>query len=400
MRILDVNNSYSPSGGGIRTYHEQKLAWFASRGHEIALAAPGPHPGTETRGSATIHWLESLPMLGSGYRICLRGEPVADLIDSLRPDIVEIGSPYVMPGIVGEALEGSGSRAVGYFHTDFAECYVRPGVSRLLGRRAGDLAAAWAWRRVERTYSWMHAVLGASPSILSRLHAAGLRRLLHAPLGVDTALFSPAARSEAVRRSLGAGDGRTLLLYLARLHPEKGLARLMDAYPLFRDPTRIVLAVGGRGPWKRRLDRFVREYPEVRRIPYAAGRTDVAALLASADVYLSLGEAETFGLAALEALSCGTATVLPGSSGAADMAAGFGLVPYEPGSPDALAKAVVAALREAGPAVSERLRRRVLGGMDWESSFARIERCYRMLIEAPDPRRGGWEPPEGGWWRP
>jgi hypothetical protein len=31
MRIVDVNNGYSPRGGGIRTYHDRKLAFFAAQ---------------------------------------------------------------------------------------------------------------------------------------------------------------------------------------------------------------------------------------------------------------------------------------------------------------------------------------------------------------------------------
>lgn len=400
MRILDFNNSYSPTGGGIRVYHEHKLDYFASRGHEIALAAPGRSPGVERRGQATIYWLESLPMLGSGYRISVRRELLAPVIDSFRPDIVEIGSPYLMPDFAREVLGASGIPVVGFFHTEYPECYVRPAVSKLLGRAAGERAAAWAWRRVIRTYSWMSAVFGASRSVLGGLHRAGLRRLLLTPLGVDTELFSPAARSEELRRSLGVTDGRKLVLYLARLHPEKGLTRLMEAYPFFRDPSGIVLVIGGRGPWEWKVKEFIREFPEVRRVPYMQGRTEVAGLLASADVYLSLGEAETFGLAALEAISSGTVTVLPDSSAAADMARDFGLRPYPLHDPQALAGAVRGALGTAGPESSAMLRSRVLKGYDWDSSFAGIERGYDMLIRAAASGTLEGAAPDGGWWEP
>jgi alpha-1,6-mannosyltransferase len=400
MRILDFNNSYSPTGGGIRIYHEHKLEYFASRGHEIALAAPGASPGVEHRGKATMYWLESLPMLRSGYRISVRRELLAPVMESFRPDIVEIGSPYLMPDFAREAIGSSGVPTVGFFHTDYAECYVRPGVSKLLGRGAGDRAAAWAWRRVERTFSWMSAIFGASRSVLGRLHEAGLRRLLLTPLGVDTELFSPAGRSEEIRRSLGVTGRRKLVLFLARLHPEKGLSRLMEAYPLFRDPSRIVLAIGGRGPWEWKVKEFIREFPEVRRVPYMHGRTEVAGLLASADVYLSLGEAETFGLAALEAISSGTVTLLPDASAAGDMARDFDLQPYPLSNPAALAGAVDQALGTVGPDRSAGLRSRVLNGYGWDSSFARIERGYDMLIRAAASGNPESASPEGGWWVP
>lgn len=400
MRILDINNSYSPTGGGIRIYHEHKLEYFASRGHEVVLAAPGPSPGIERRGGAVIHWLPSLPLFRSGYRLAVRRDLLSPLIDSLRPDIVEIGSPYVMPALARAALEGTGIPAVGFFHTDYPECYLRPSVTKLLGRSAGEASAAWGWRRVRRTYSWMAAILGASPSILGRLHRAGLGRLLLTPLGVDPEVFSPDRRSDALRSRLGAGEGRRLVLFQARLHPEKGLLRLMEAYPLFRDPSRIVLAIGGRGPWEWRLKDFLREYPEVVRLPYLRDRMEVAEALASADLYLSLGEAETFGLAALEALSSGTPVLLPDASAAADMAREFGIDSFAPRGPSALAAAVERALGTIGPETSSRLRNRVLQGWDWDSCFARIERAYREVLRIASAGAPGDSAPAGGWWEP
>ena len=39
MRLLDLNNSYSPAGGGIRVYHHRKMEYF-SRSAEHLLC-PG-----------------------------------------------------------------------------------------------------------------------------------------------------------------------------------------------------------------------------------------------------------------------------------------------------------------------------------------------------------------------
>ncbi|HEY6295817.1 MAG TPA: glycosyltransferase, partial [Streptosporangiaceae bacterium] len=47
---------------------------------------------------------------------------------------------------------------------------------------------------------------------------------------------------------------------------------------------------------------------------FLRGRTDLAALLATADAAIAPGPAETFGLAALEALACGTPVVVSAES--------------------------------------------------------------------------------------
>jgi alpha-1,6-mannosyltransferase len=49
-------------------------------------------------------------------------------------------------------------------------------------------------------------------------------------------------------------------------------------------------------------------------VGFLPGREDLAELLASADVVLAPGPAETFGLAALEALACGTPAVVSAES--------------------------------------------------------------------------------------
>jgi hypothetical protein len=43
MITLDVNSNYCDRGGGIRTYHQAKIAWFNRQaGHRYYLVVPGP----------------------------------------------------------------------------------------------------------------------------------------------------------------------------------------------------------------------------------------------------------------------------------------------------------------------------------------------------------------------
>ena len=73
--------------------------------------------------------------------------------------------------------------------------------------------------------------------------------------------------------------------------------------------------VAGDGPLRPRLERrAARAGLPVTFAGFLSGRADLAALLASADVALAPGPAETFGLAALEALACGTPVVVSAES--------------------------------------------------------------------------------------
>ena len=73
--------------------------------------------------------------------------------------------------------------------------------------------------------------------------------------------------------------------------------------------------MAGDGPLRRRLERrAARDRLPVTFAGFLPDRTDLAALLASADVAIAPGPAETFGLAGLEALACGTPVVVSAES--------------------------------------------------------------------------------------
>ncbi|MCD4849118.1 MAG: glycosyltransferase [Candidatus Aegiribacteria sp.] len=383
MRICDTNSSYSETGGGIKIYHDRKMEYFANRPeHSIALVIPGRNTDCTVDGNTSVYRVKSLPLLDSGYRLIIDSGGLTSAFGDFKPDLVEIGSPYLLPIHTKKALGNSDVPTVGFYHTDYPDSYVQPFASKLfpvLSRSLSKLAR----NHVRRTYGGMTAVFAASRCILQKLHDSGVKRLFLTPLGVSTDQFSPSRRSDEFRRALGVYSGSKLVLYLARLHSEKGLDLLMAAYPLFRDPASIKLVIGGHGPAEGRLNQFIKQYPEVRRLPYLPGRDAVAEAMASADVYLSLGQSETFGLAGLEAISCGTTPVFPDSGASCDMAASLGFVPpYRSDSPESLANAIVSAAAMSDSDATDYLRRFALAGHDWNSVFRRIEVFYERIISA------------------
>ncbi len=84
-------------------------------------------------------------------------------------------------------------------------------------------------------------------------------------------------------------------------------------------PARLVVA--GDGPLRGRLQRHAaRQALPVTFAGFLPDRTNLAALLASADVAIAPGPVETFGLAALEALACGTPVVVSAESALPEVA--------------------------------------------------------------------------------
>jgi alpha-1,6-mannosyltransferase len=82
---------------------------------------------------------------------------------------------------------------------------------------------------------------------------------------------------------------------------------------LFSLNVRALLVVLGSGPMHKRMTELSNGLP-VTMLGHVSTREEVASLLACADVCLAPGPIETFGLAALEALACGTPVVASASS--------------------------------------------------------------------------------------
>ena len=102
MRIVDVCAFYSPRGGGVRTYVEQKLAIGPALGHDITILAPGDRDEVIERGpGARIMTLRSPRFpLDANYWYFDEEEALHSTLDRLQPDFVEVSSPWRSPNFV------------------------------------------------------------------------------------------------------------------------------------------------------------------------------------------------------------------------------------------------------------------------------------------------------------
>ena len=138
------------------------------------------------------------------------------------------------------------------------------------------------------------------------------------PLGVDLDQFHPRHHSPELR-GRWAGPDQVLLVHCGRLSVEKHPHRSIDTVATLREAgVDARLVVVGEGPLRARLQRHAGRLP-VDFLGYVGCRDTVAGILASADVALAPGPHETFGLAALEALACGTPAVVSRTSALAEI---------------------------------------------------------------------------------
>jgi alpha-1,6-mannosyltransferase len=268
----------------------------------------------------------------------------------------------------------------------------------VLGLLGGSIADALN-RRTARQYQ---RVICTTRWAAAEFKRVGARNVVCAPLGVDLKLFSPERYSAAYRARFAAPD-ETLIVHCGRLSAEKKPRRSLDALAALRaggSPAtlRAVLVVAGDGPLRQRLERRARMAGlPVRFIGFLQDRAALATLLASADVVIAPGPVETFGLAALEALACGTPVVVSASSalpevagtaGASvtgeDFATGVRTVLERPAATRRVAARTRAEEFGWPAAVAAFLAAHVEAGLDWHSASAASGRP--AFVHSPHPQ--------------
>ena len=150
----------------------------------------------------------------------------------------------------------------------------------------------------------------------SELQKLGFDNLRVVARGVDTGMFHPRHRSEALRQSWGADDKTLVLLSVGRLAPEKNLDLVVKAYQALRAaqrPVRLVFA--GDGPDRAELQA---RCPDAVFLGMCDHQT-LAAVYASTDLFLFPSLTETFGNVTLEALASGTPVLAFDSAAASEL---------------------------------------------------------------------------------
>ncbi len=384
IRVCDINDFFCLTGGGVRRYHLEKLRYMSRRDDvEYHLLLPSDHAGIEVHGNARIHHVPALPLGRSGYRLMWNPLRLRKILRQIRPNVVEVGSPYNTPDWVRFALRGLSCQVVGFWHANYPVTDVGRSmgtISRKLGQWGEK--AAWWWAR--RTFGAFSATMAATHVMVDLLGKNGVDNVVHTPLGVDTQMFHPRHRDAELRKSWGAGPDDVVMCYPNRLSEEKNFRPLLEAYERLRATTDVkpILVVAGHGPGVEEVRALAAKYPEVHYVGFLDKPRDMARLLASTDVVAVLCPYETFGLAAVEAMASGAALL-----GSAHMSIGELLqtcrcgIALEQTTAETVAGAWLE-LMKPGRAALLGARGHAEAGQrySWKDTFARIVAVYEQVL--------------------
>jgi alpha-1,6-mannosyltransferase len=340
---------------------------YATLGHRVVQIVPGRHDEVENTPWGTIHHLRAPVLPGSGgYRVIPYPSRVTRLLEDLAPDRLEVHDRLTLRGL-GRWAHEQRLRALVVVHErlDLLAARLIPGGPRL--RRvvdANNRGLAAGFDAVVCTTDW-------AAQEFDRLPVSNLRRV---PLGVDLTGFHPANHDSELRRRL-TPNGEVLLVAAVRLSPEKAPMRVVGTVlELVQRGLPVRCVIAGDGPLRQRMERAAAGLP-IEFVGFLSDRTDLARLLATADVVLAPGPIETFGLAALEALASGTPVVVDAASALPEVIGSAGWA--VPGRPTAFADAVESVLGLPRRPTRVRARDRA-EGFDWSRTVAGFLVAHRL----------------------
>ena len=295
--------SYLPHMNGVTNSVLQVLRHLEREGHETLVIAPQAGDAPDDMHGARTQLLRSAPIPSyPAVRVVFaRAAHLIRVLSDFRPDVIHLASPFILGWQGLAAADALKIPVVAVYQTDMIAYVDRYGVPG-----ASPLVAAHIARLHRR------ATLTLAPSSASeeQLQALGVDRVRRWGRGVDAVRFAPERRSAALRAQL-APVGETIVGYVGRLAPEK---QVEDLRALAGIPG-IRLVIVGDGPSRVQLET---ELPDAAFLGFLSG-DELAAALASLDVFVHPGESETFCQGIQEAFASGVPVVATGRGGPVDL---------------------------------------------------------------------------------
>ena len=219
------------------------------------------------------------------------------------------------------------------------------------------------------------------------LYDADASRIMLVPCGVDLTLFRPLDQ-DRVRDRLGL-NGEKVFLYVGRLEPLKGLDLLLHTAAHLETSEKIrVLVVGGGTSDDQEVARLqaLAKSLEVEEVFDFVGRVEQEELplyYNAADVCVVPSYYESFGLAALESMACGTPVVAARVGGLSTIVQ-HGRTGYLKSwrCPETFANSleIIISNSQLRQSMGRAARRRA-EGMGWEKVAANISQAYDTLVQ-------------------
>jgi N-acetyl-alpha-D-glucosaminyl L-malate synthase BshA len=210
----------------------------------------------------------------------------------------------------------------------------------------------------------------------------GVRRPIEViPNFVDAAVYRPGGASPYARTLFPAGEA--LVLHISNFRPVKKIADVLGVFDRIRKKVPAHLVLVGDGPERSRAESLARDGGFAERTTFLGNVAAIETILPLGKLLLLPSDAESFGLAALEAMACGVPVIGTAAGGlpevVEDGVSGY-LKPV--GDVAGMAEAGLALLTNPSlwEAFSRAARRRAIEAFPTDATVARYRALYEKTL--------------------
>ncbi|MGE0429023.1 MAG: glycosyltransferase family 4 protein [Hydrogenophaga sp.] len=310
LRLSVVTETWPPEINGVSLTLSRLVRGLCARNHQVQLIRPRQ---TRVDQAVCLTGFEEMLMRGMPIprypelKLGLPGKRALVLAwTRRRPDLVHIATEGPLGWSALQAARHLRLPVTSDFRTNFHAYSHHYGVGWLRKPIVAYL---------RKFHNLTQLTMVPTQALRAELREIGFENVQVVARGVDTQLFNPERRSNALRASWGASGRSLVLLVVGRLAAEKNLDTALRAFETMS--TRhadVKLVFVGDGPLRESLRQ---------RCPQAvfAGmrpQDELATFYASADVFLFPSVTETFGNVTVEALASGLPVLAFNTAAAAD----------------------------------------------------------------------------------
>lgn len=373
MKILQLSSART-FGGGERHFADLSNA-LAARGHDVYAALSPASPLRER----------------------LARIPDANIITPTLRNALDLVSALQLARFIRD-------HRIEIVHAHLARDYP---LAAYAARRAGGRVPFILTRHVPFALNRLHKftlanvarVIAVSEGVARGLRARRIfpgEKIRVIPNGISVAQLDDALKDfdrARFRRTLPASAAALLVGMVGELSPVKGQEEFVRAAATIirrENFTRAQFLIIGedkstRAPTRTLLEKLIAEHELQARVLLLGHAFELTPLISSLDLYVSASRAEAFGLATLEALMCGVATVATATDGSRELiedGVTGNLVPV--GDADALADAILQLLQNDAERarISERARESSRARFSLELMVEATEKVYREALAA------------------
>lgn len=318
MRVVYAAPGYPPSTGGVETHLREVATRLVDRGHTVTVVT-GDARRVDARRRERREGVRVVRCRGLAPNDAFHLAPgVARVVRRTDADVIHAHNYHAL--VLPFAALGAGDRpfvVTPHYHGGSASS-VRDRLLSLYQPIGGQILTR------------ADAVVAVSEWERDRLRA---------DFGVETRVIRNGVDVERFAGADSWAHDRPYVLTVGRLEEYKGVQHAIRALP---ELSGYDLLVAGSGPYRETLELIAQETGVEDRVEFLGYVSDseLPALYAAADVYLTLSSFEAYGLTVGEALAAGTPCVVRKARGLADWTDQEGVIGVTDSSPASVATAV------------------------------------------------------------